>query len=371
MEHPSLPAAEAQALLELLGAPVREVEVEAPGVLLVEVDVNGVRGEGEGSRVGSEVGAGLVGAFAERVGLTHRVLSPAVVVEDAPSVEAIVEAVEGVDPGVLVPQGASFAVRVRRLGGARGGFDSEAVARGVGEVVSGAGRAVDLSDPMVEVRVLVGEDVAVVGQVLAEVDRGAFEARHVEKRPFFSPVSLHPRHARALVNLAQVGVGERVLDPFVGTGGLALEVGLVGGRVVASDLDARMVAGTERVLEHFGVEPLAVRVSDVGDVPGWLGEVGEGAGGVGLVAAVVTDPPYGRASTTAREDLAALYRRFLDVAAEVVAPGGRVATVFPGQGHVDDAAAHDAFTLEQHHVQPVHRSLERHWVVLERTHADL
>ena len=69
-------------------------------------------------------------------------------------------------------------------------------------------------------------------------------------RPFFQPVSLEPRLARLMISL-----GHRRFrtydgdDPFCGTGGIAIEAMLAGLNVLASDLDPKMVKGTEENLQ--------------------------------------------------------------------------------------------------------------------------
>ncbi|MHB8606006.1 MAG: TRM11 family SAM-dependent methyltransferase, partial [Thermoplasmatota archaeon] len=194
--------------------------------------------------------------------------------------------------------------------------------------------------------------------------------------------------------------GARVLDPFCGTGGLALECALVGARVLASDLDARMVAGTAQTLAHYEFQSpgfvreghegiakaaeadprsgtaapfarpsrpsrtergrlLAVETRDVGEAPEFVAAHGGPA-----VEAIVTDPPYGRASTLHREEMGALYDRFFAAAHEALAPGGRLAAVFPSEAHA--RRGEKWFALEAVHAARVHRSLTRYFCVYRR-----
>ena len=175
----------------------------------------------------------------------------------------------------------------------------------------------------------------------------AFGARHVRHRPFFAPVTLHPRLARALVNCAGVGAGALVWDPFCGTGGILLEAGLVGARVAGSDLQSKMVEGTRTTLAAMDVRPERLEA----------GDVAAAAASIGRVDAVVTDPPYGRGATTNRERPDALYRRFFDAAADALAPGGALVAILPSK---EAAALAQGFRLEEMHEVPVHRSLTRH-----------
>ncbi len=322
-EHDELPRAEARALVEMQGG--REVEAGLDRVLVAEGDLD-------------------AGWLAGRVAFARRVVR--VVGQSGVSLDAIVGAGREVGVG-----GRRFAVRCSRLDASVDPSLVEEVETRLGAELESQG-TVDLESPDRVVRILLDRE-ALVGVQQAEVDRAAFEARHVEARPFFSPVSLHPRLARALVNLARVEAGDRVWDPFVGTGGVALEAGLVGARVVASDLDGGMLEGAGRTLEHFGVEASLVE----GDV----GEVGEALGEVG---AVVTDPPYGRASSTNREEVEALYERFFRAAGRVLPSGGRLVCVVPDRGLSDLAPGE--LVLEQQHAWYVHASLTRHVSVFER-----
>ena len=133
--------------------------------------------------------------LAARLGLAHAVDAHWATTPATP--RAILPAVGNVDLG-----GATFAVRGRRVREHHPDLPLGDVERTLGALLAATGK-VDLRAPKVEVRVLLAEW-AYVGALLAEVDRAAFEARAVKNRPFFSPVSLHPRFARALVNLARV-----------------------------------------------------------------------------------------------------------------------------------------------------------------------
>jgi tRNA (guanine10-N2)-dimethyltransferase len=150
--------------------------------------------------------------------------------------------------------------------------------------------------------------------------------------------------------------GDRVADPFAGTGGLLLEAGLAGAAVLGADLDPVMVEGSRDALAHYGV---------AGDIA--VGDVAETLARMAAAApldAIVSDPPYGRSSTTAREPPRELYGRALAAMASALKPGGRLAIVLP-----DPEAAKQAppsLVLEQAHVQRVHRSLDRHYLVFRK-----
>lgn len=289
--------------------------------------------------------AKLARTLAERLGLAHAVSVHWATTAATP--RAIIPAIGGVDLG-----GATFSVRGRRIREHHPDLPLSDLERTLGGLLSKTGK-VDLRRPEVEVRIVVAEW-AHAGALVAEVDRASFEARAVKHRPFFSPVSLHPRFARALVNLARVRPGDRVLDPFCGTGGTSLEAGLVGARVLAGDIDARMVAGTRQVLAHYGVEDAVVEERDVGEAPEFAP----------AVDAIVTDPPYGRSATTGRERIEDLYRRFFAASREALVPGGRLVA---GLHDLDLVAlGKDVLDLEAVYPYRVHASLTRQFAVYRR-----
>jgi len=114
--------------------------------------------------------------------------------------------------------------------------DSQQIVKTLAEIYTKE-RAVDLTDPDIEVRVVITDSNVYVGLKIADIERTLFEKRKVQYRPFFSPISLHPKLARALVNLSAIKKGETILDPFCGTGGILIEAGLIGARVIGSDIE--------------------------------------------------------------------------------------------------------------------------------------
>ena len=111
-----------------------------------------------------------------------------------------------------------------------------------------------------------------------------WSAMRANKRPFFRPVSLEPRLARAAVNIA-AGVSEGyVVDPMCGTGGILIESALTGRPTLGIDFDPIMVEGTQENIDWAKVGAEVKRGDATRfELPNNL-------------AAVVVDPPYGRNS---------------------------------------------------------------------------
>src|SRR6266702_7071362 len=145
--------------------------------------------------------------------------------------------------------GRTFRVRAHGLGV---DLDPRGVEGPLGADLGKTGH-VDLDAPQIDYRILLGEEF-VLGRVLHRVDRSRLEATKVANRPFSLPISLHPKFARALVNLARVPMAGTVLDPFCGTGGVLLEAAAVGLRGVGIDRERRMVLGCRSSLRDVQAE---------------------------------------------------------------------------------------------------------------------
>src|SRR5213079_2112695 len=149
--------------------------------------------------------------------------------------------------------GRTFRVRARGVG-----VDVDATAV-EGQLGADFGRTgvVDLEQPSMDYRLLVGEEFF-LGRVVHRIDRARLEATKVAHRPFSLPISLHPKFARALLNLSRVPMAGFVLDPFCGTGGLLLEALSIGLRPIGLDRDRRMVLGFRASLRGAGDGALGV-----------------------------------------------------------------------------------------------------------------
>lgn len=189
---------------------------------------------------------------------------------------------------------------------------------------------------------------------LSLVDRTSITARRMPLLPFQRPVSLPPRLARAAANLTRAVPGDAVLDPFLGTGALLAEAALLGARTFGIDRDPTMVRGALRNFEHLGVVPEELLVGDAAEV--------EFRDPALPFAAILTDPPYGRSSSTGGEGADALIQRVLPRWAERVRPGGRLVIVVP----VGARALPSPWTLALAVPVRVHRSLTREFRVYER-----
>lgn len=245
-----------------------------------------------------------------------------------------------------IPEG-TFAIRARRFKGMMQDVDSQDLVRKLGAVLSKT-NDVDLKEPDVVVRMHLSDKVHIYISE-KDIDRDILDTRKVGERPFFSPISLHPKYARASINLTGVKRGGTVLDPFCGTGGVAIEAAFMGMKAVVSDFDEAMIDGCIENMDFYGLKLHDHDVLDIGDVPGRFG----------TVDSVVTDPPYGRSTCTGGEDIESIYRRAMDSISRVLDDNGRACVVLPHELRSNKLA------LDQMHIQKVHGSLSRHYHVFK------
>jgi tRNA (guanine10-N2)-dimethyltransferase len=323
-EHPDLPMAEVLACIEAETCKARVPEYD-DGWMAVESDID----------------PHVIG---KRLAMCHRIDEFLMSCKDLPE---ILESAKDIE----LREG-SFAVRVHRVSGLMPDVRPDEVARKLGTVLSKK-NPVDLASPDITIRVILGNRFA-VGISICEVDRSSMEKRKAQYRPFFSPISLHPRLARALVNLARARAGNTVLDPFCGTGGILMEAGLMGMKPVGSDKDLKMVEGSVKNLEFFEIWGAKVIQADVGAVADLLG----------TVDAIATDPPYGRSTHLYGEAVEDIYARTFQSAAGLLEQGHYMAISLPTTD-ILETATRDFELVDKIGVR-VHKSLTRHFFVFKR-----
>ncbi len=274
-----------------------------------------------------------------RLGLTHRIF-------DLIGVTAKVnfsDVMEGYEP----PSG-STAVRTKSMLGHEGG--SQKIKENIGNIISDTNR-IELDSPEHEIFVLMSEK-NYVGRKVHEVDKEALRSREVKNRPYSSPISLKPRYTRALLNLARPDESDRIHDPFCGTGGILIEGQKMGFQMSGGDKDPDMIEGCKKNLEAYDVKS-RLTVGDVSET------IPQG------IDCVVTDPPYGRASSTSKEELSSIYERLFTAAEQRLKEGGYLSAIFPGESYL--RLGEKYLKLVERYKLRVHRSLDRHFTVFKKT----
>jgi tRNA (guanine10-N2)-dimethyltransferase len=157
------------------------------------------------------------------------------------------------------------------------------------------------------------------------------------------------------VNLAQPRKGDLILDPFCGTGGMLVEAGLIGCRVLGFDAKPHMLRGGLKNILHYGIKPEGVAIADARYPP------------VAKVDCIVTDPPYGRSASTLGTSTRLIVEDFLSAVRDTIPRGRRICMAAPKTVRIDDAGEEAGFKHIESHFVYVHRSLTREIVVFEKT----
>lgn len=230
------------------------------------------------------------------------------------------------------------------------GIDPEVIVDALADVYTKK-RKVSLGSPDIEVRGLITDTRVYVGTKIFENDVKSFGRRKLQKRPFILPITMHPKIARALVNLSSVKRNGVLLDPFCGTGGILIEAGFVGARLVGSDIEEKMIRGCEKTLDFYKIKNYELFCSDIGDIKDH----------VGLVDAIVTDLPYGKSTTTKGEKISELYERAFENFSKLLKPNGKAIVGLSNKDFI--SVGEKYLTLVEKHELRVHKSLTRYFGV--------
>ncbi len=334
-EHKTLPFAELKSILEAEGKSYEELQT-LPQVMQLDSSVD------------------AVGAVKERAALT-RICCKQLFCCGASRGE-IIKTAQSVSFDSVLEQDESFAVRVHRVGEAARNLAVMDLERKLGELVLNMvkGSKVNLRRPQKTLFGTITDDVFFLGLKLAEISPTPFMERQPRKRPFFHPSAMPAKLARCMVNLARPRSGDMLVDPFCGTGTFLVEAGLLGCRVLGFDAKKHMLKGCLQNLRFFSVKPEGVAVADAKHLP------------FAKVDCIVTDPPYGRSSSTLGYTTEQIVQDFLTEATDALARGQRICIAAPKT--VPISGMTEMLNLEhvQSHLVYVHRSLTRKIAVLEK-----
>lgn len=332
-EHPTLPAAEVEAAIKAEHRAYRVLE-QLDQVLVAE------------TKASPQILASRLAMSRE---ICHHLCTTSAREGD------ILEAVGSSDIVDLIPHGKSFAVHLKRVRKSSPSIDTLKLAKTIAELIGAEVEfKVDLAHPDIELLgVLTGERCA-LGITAARVDRRQFARRRPTLRPAFHPSTLMPAFARCMVNLARTPREGTFLDPFAGVGGILLEAGLIGTKVIGIDIDREMIEGARKNLEASGITDFQLMVGDARKLPALE------------VDAVATDPPFGRQATTGGVELKKLYEEALPSIAGVLRRRGYACIALPAELEFEELAVGAGLRTIEKHEQQVHRSLMRRIYVFRR-----
>jgi len=239
----------------------------------------------------------------------------------------------------------SFAVRVHKL-------DREKVAKSMeiekklGSIIKAKTcAAVNLKNPEKTVKIVISDNTAHVSVVIEKRDVEYFQNNRPHLRAYFHPGCIMPKLARCMVNLSRVTEEGIVLDPFCGTGGFLIEAGLIGCKLIGSDIDEQMVNGAILNLKTYDLDKnvISIKRENAKHVSDYLSELK-----IEKIDAIITDPPYG-ISTSKKGDMIEIFEEIV----KVLKDGDYLVFAAPNKMELD-------LELTEFYEMRVHKSLTRY-----------
>jgi len=331
-EAPELALAELRGALAAMGSPVKAVSVQGQAVIL-----DGMPPRGLSKRLG----------FSHFTGILDEVTGP--------GIENIGEGVRTSIELIGEEETLSWTVRSPRSGTAP--LPSE-VFQSVEREVRASGRKVKHRGADRELFVVV-YDKAYIGRISEVSSRNSAEKRRGSRMPFNRPVIMDPRLARVLVNLSGLPQGSRVLDPFLGPAGLAIEGADLGLEVVGVEMDPRVCGGARDNIEHLGLSgSIEVHNGDSRKFRSypWAADAGPFDG-------IITDPPFGRSAPTHGNETGDLLLDVLEEVSDLLRKGATLVVDAPDPEHVRNIPG---FRQKMELSLRVHKSMTRYIGVLTK-----
>ena len=249
----------------------------------------------------------------------------------------------------------NFAVRVKRF---NSDIDTVAFERNAGALILEKCNniKVRLKNPKSLVRLVAFKDIIYIAIEKYHLDKKHFEDIKPHKRPFFYPGSMSPKLARCMVNLSRVKAGQLLLDPFCGTGGILIEAGLIGCKVVGSDVNWKMKNGSAINLDYCGIKDYRTFHLDVRELKMYE-----------KVASVVTDPPYGISTSTGDIDGDDIFKEFFHAIYDNMAEDAYLCMASPHYVDLNPMIDEVGFELVEQYSIKMHRSLTRIISVIKKS----
>ena len=326
-EHPELPLAELKAVMECENIDAT-IDVVAEGLVILK-DIPDERIDQYHE------------TLTKRLGYTHEVHQ--LIMKSSP--ERLSEDIPSINWKDYISE--TFAVRVKRLNSQ---IDTVATERKAGALILDNCNdiKVKLREPNSLVRMVASKNDIYIAVEKFKLNKKHFVESKPHKRPFFYPGSMSPKLARCMVNLSRVTEGQLLLDPFCGTGGILIEAGLIGCKVVGSDIYWKMKNGAAINLDHFGITDYRTFNLDVRELKMYE-----------KVAAVVTDPPYGISTSTGDIEGDNIFKEFFIAIYDNMRDDAYLCMASPHYVDLKPMADEVGFEIVEQHGINMHRRLTR------------
>lgn len=218
--------------------------------------------------------------------------------------EKIISKIKKFDFNVIYKK--DFAARIINTGNAEPKFTEKQL----GSVIwrnleaNGIKPKVRLENSNTQIEFIFGDKRIFCGRLVLRVEHN-FEQRKAHKRKVLHPSSLHPKLARGMVNLLGAPRNDVVCDPFVGTGGILIEAGLLGYKTLGFDINKWMVKAADENLKSYKVKNYKILNTNALDIKNYRENKNKSYSSIKYIC---TDLPY--SINTKEVDILKLYTSF-------------------------------------------------------------
>jgi tRNA (guanine10-N2)-dimethyltransferase len=222
---------------------------------------------------------------------------------------------------------------------------------------------VNLSNPKTHIEIFFLEDKVLCCLLLQKLKHN-FEERKSHLRPRPTPISLHPKLARAMVNLTKTTENDTILDPFCGSGGILIEAGLMGMKTIGYDINKKMIWKSMVNLKHYKMKDYKLGVKDFFEIKK-------------KYKFIISDLPYGLNTNIMKnirvtkynkaqlkQYLKKFYYKIIKKLEKILIK--RAVIIFPSYINYKKLMKYSKLKLKNEFESYVHKNLTRKIVVLER-----
>lgn len=258
-----------------------------------------------------------------------------------------------------IDSGESFLVRAYHLANKRKSLNTAKIEPMIGQIIydqtDGKCRA-NLEQPTKKFDIFLSETQFFIVRENNHQLEKRFSLRRPDLRPFFRPGTMKPRFARLMVNLSGVKANEWVVDPFCGPGGILLEAAFIGCKTLGSDISKEMIRGAKANFDHYNLSKNAsFMLADAKNLP--IAQP---------IKAIVSDPPYGRATSTYGKAIEKLLVDFLEDLQQLITKETRVVLGMSKKIDLEKLLEKAGLELILHEQLYIHGSLTRQIGVCQR-----
>ncbi len=218
-----------------------------------------------------------------------------------------------------------------------------------GKIKAITGSPVSLEKPDITFSVFLLDEKIIFCKSIQSKMNSILKNRNPAKKRFFHPSMMNAKLARIMCNLSGLKVNDTILDPFCGGAGILSEAMAIGAKGIGIDLDWALLKGAYTNLSNLYNKDFTLLQSDARLL----------SFDRYIIDAIVTDPPYGRTSSTRGAQSPSLIQETLSLASNILNKSGRLCISGSLEMNIPDIVKESGFKILRCNKIYVHSSLTR------------